>query len=474
MAISFAASPLEEFLSKSFEPGMNVQVSRLLSSENYSVVLLDGKEIYVVDDLAGKPVQDREKIENLLKEDAKSRQNYQQKISSAMNLVKDVQNAKNKTEAQCMLLTGTDMHECKDKDSCVLACMSNPNCATPLYSDGFWEALLDWSNARRKYGELLEKYQAGLDKISSEPSAIDEKKEILAQLHSTAKNMSLNPLFLNRTDEGCSGKTTKRCYEYCPKIDYSASRIEAEIANLEGIKVALLDAKNQPARAEEILKEGAKYDAYLSTRMKDYAELRVKISSSLKKVNETAKEAALKVKDPSIYASIEQLSKQAENIGKKGDENRYKEALEMGKDYQQKLEEVKGRIDSNLKKYEEVLEKIDGAVQKLEKSRWLVGNQTYLEHLAKLEALKQELVSAPVTLEEMEEIRMKVIQEDMEINAAISQKAAEVASGSSPISQEAIKEIAAAQIPKNTPLPCLPAFALAAIGVAVLLARKGS
>ncbi|MCX8198000.1 MAG: hypothetical protein N3F07_02280 [Candidatus Micrarchaeota archaeon] len=466
------AGLLEDFMAKSFEPGMEVEAKQIASGSHY-IIILDGKEAYLFDNSEGKPVYDRKRIIGILEEGEKKAAGYEDKKKLAMSLPAAINAAKNKTEAQCMLLTGTDMHECKDKQTCVLACMSNPNCATPLYSDGFWEALLDWSSARKRYAELLAKYQEGLEDALGKPEAIDEKTAIVSELQKIAQNISQNPLFLNRTDEGCSGaKVARRCYEYCPKIDYSASRLQEGKKSLEAIKEILLSAQKQAERADAILSQSAKHDEYLARRMKDFAELRVKLANSVRKANMTSKELALKVKDEEVAPALKDLENYTAKVIEAGDSGRYRQAFRMAEEQQRKYDELSRKMQAGLEKHQQAIERIDKASEKIKKSSWLLGNETSSEQLAKLEAMRQELLSAPATLQKIAELDAKAAQIENEVNLAISQKATEIASGNESLPPEALKEVASRQLAKGGGLPCLPAIALAAVALVAFASRK--
>lgn len=445
------AVPLEKFLNTSFEPGQSVGAKALAAPGSLLLIVADGTETYVFDSDAGAAVADKQKLQGLLVADSKSSSGFESKVSSALALESEVKNAKNKSEAECMRLTGMEMHECTDKDTCVLACMSNPNCVNVLYGDGFWEAMLDWANAKKKFDSSLSSYAQGIEAVKSDSAAIDSKSAVLDNLLSTASNISANPVFLDRNDPGCSGSNaTLRCFEYCHKINYSSDRLAAEKQNLASLKAALGAVQQQPARAEAILASGAKNDLYLSTRGKDFAELRLKAQNDVKRLNASYEAMSKKVKDAEIPPMIDALSALSAKILADGEAGSYRKALSQKDAFLQESDEINDRMSSDLAKLESVTSEISSLQDKVDKGAWLLGNQTAGSYRAQLGAIKANITSSAVTLSQISSARADLDALKLRIVDELSSKAtsgAGVAQG--------------AGIPAK--LPCLPGLALLSV-----------
>lgn len=464
MSLALAATSIEKFVNSSFEPDQSVAGTLLLPDREVYVLTADGGETYAFDTSAGSVIIDSAKIAALLEADSKSRSSFDQKVSLAKPFESQVRAAKNKSEALCMQLTGTDMHDCTGKDTCVFACMTNPNCANPLYSDGFWESILDWTTSRKAFDAELSNFGAGIDSISTDTSAIDSKIATLDRLSQMEKNLSLGLLFLNRTDEGCSGaNATKRCYEYCGKIDYSRAALAAQKQNLIALKAALLDVQNQTPRAAAILSAGAKNSAYLSTRGGDFAALKVRMSGDIAKLNRSHSSLSQKVNDTQIPFMLDSLAALSEKIGNAGKEGRYRAALSDKPSYESAYKALSDRLDSDSSKYDAALRQIGDTMGRANNSSWLIGAQSYAVYAAKLSALRENLTSSPATLEKISDVGAQVDKLSASLSDDISAKAAQ--GGAQP-------QAAGAQ--KGGLLPCLPAFAFLAIAGFAAFRKQGA
>ena len=471
--IPFAATPMEKFINSSFEPDQNVTATALLPDATSFLISADGVETYVFDASAGAPITDASKIAQLLSGDSRNRSGFSQLAASAKSFEPSVLAAKNASEALCMQLTGTDMHDCTDKDTCVLACMSNPNCATPLYSDGFWEAILDWTNLRKSFGASLSQFGSGIGSVETDTSAIDAKLSVLDTMSATEKQLESSILFLNRTDEGCAGaNATKRCFEYCPKIDYSRAGIAAQKQNLASLRTALASAQSQPLRAAAIINASAKNNLYLSTRMGDFASLRVKMGTDASSLNKSAGELSSKVNDSTISPALASLSQISDGILALGKAGRYRAALSQKQAYDSAYAEVSGKIAADSEKYDSALSQMDSIRDKANNSSWLIGAASYANYSAQLSALKANLTSSPATLSQISDAAAQAGQIGASLSEEISARAAQ--GGAAAAQGGAPAQGAASSQQKGGLLPCLPAFALLAIAGFAFGSRRGS
>jgi hypothetical protein len=444
-SLAFGASTLENFINSSFEPGQKVNYTALLPSSNAVLIAADGVETYVFDTAENKPIYDVSRMSALLAEDSKSRSGFSSLVLQAKSFSQQVLSAKSFNESVCMRLTGTDTHNCTDKDSCVLACMSNPNCATPLYSDGFWESILEWTTLRKKFDSTLSQFDDGIDEIESSTAAIDSKLAVLENLSLIEKQLKNSQLFLNRTDEGCSGpNATKRCFEYCPKIDYSGQAIESQKKSLNDLKKALQDLQRQPSRAAAIANASKQNDLYLSTRLGNFTDLKIRMQRDAIALNRSAKELLEKINDSAIPDMLNSLSNISESIIEAGNQGRYREALSKKKEYESAYSGLSGRMESDMKKYNETISKIDSLMQKANSSKWVLG-ESYEKYSSQLLQIKANLTKSPVALSQLDALSSAAAKVGVELAEEVSSK---VAQGGAEASKSN---------PKSA-LPCLPAF----------------
>lgn len=441
---AFAAqTPFEKFLNSTFEPDSSVAVKPLLANGSFVLVLSGGSETYVADSSSGKAVLDKGQMQRILVEDARNRTAFDANVAYALGLDEHIYSSKSE-EAQCMRLTGIELRDCVDKDTCVLACMSNPNCLNVLYSDGFWEAVLEWNSGRKAFDGLVASYADGQEAVSGDAKAVAEKDAVLGQMHALALNMSMNTVFLNRTDAGCGANGTKRCYEYCPKVDYSADDISLGRQALAKISAAMEEMGGQQERAERILNRSRENDLYLSTRGKRYAEFKLDMADEIGKLNLSYASLLKKVNDTEIAGMIGSLQSLSERIRADGDFGLYKKALGQEAEFYSKRNATALRIASDLAAYESTLLRIDGLGGKVENGAWLLGNATSEAYLANLTGMRTNLTSAPVGIADIARVNASVGALE---NGMAEEMLARASSG------QAVQQ----QMPK---IPCLPAFAV--------------
>lgn len=442
-----AATPLENFMNSTFEPGQAVSSYVLLPAQSFSVITTDGKETYVLELGTGAKVSDRSALAALLEADAKNRTGFGTKVSSALALPENLKSAKKDAEAKCMQYTGTDTHECTDKQTCTVACFSVPQCSSgPLYSDGFWEAVLEWTDDRKAYGLILDAYFVGLQGVETDAAVADKKLSELAALSALAQDMSDSPIFLNRTDYQCVGKNATRCYEYCPKVDYGASTIEAGKQNLVALKGAIAEVAAQSARADAILAASSEYDAYVGSRGKDFAELENRMQNDARKLNESYRALSAKVNDTQAGAMVASVAALSAKISADGDAGKFRAALAAKPQYEKDYKAASDRIADGQKKYGELFARIAGLQGKLDKGAWLLGNQTTGDYSAQLAAINATLAGV-LSLEKIGAAGTQLDALEQKIGADLAAKATEAPSGTQ-----------APQAAAKSALPCLPAF----------------
>jgi len=429
---SFAASPLQLFLSYLFEPDAAVTYSPLLCDGNYYLVSSGGRETYVMDGSNGSTIQELPLLTAMLKQDAQNRTSYEPKISSSILLPSLVNAAKETNETKCLQYIGDDGDPgCNDRQSCLASCFSVPQCDLIVHSDGFLEAVMDWDFKRKDFSSILGAYSDGIDSIRFDPSAIDGKISLLSNLSFLAKNMSQNSIFLSRTDDSCSGKNASlRCYDYCPKIDYSGSLISAQSQELSDLKAALSIIAIQGSRAEAILNQSMENDAYLSSRGKDYEDFRIRMKNDIRALKATSVELAKTVTDPQIASSIsrlENISAQAKNYS---DSGHYKKALALRPQFYSISNATFEQADSDSAQYASLALEMEKFSEKLKNSAWLIGNASVSYYSANLSALKANY-TAPLSPDQISDASAMLSELNAALDAEIALKAVQIGNSSS-------------------------------------------
>jgi len=426
ISCAFAAqTPLEKFLNDSFEPDQNVAASQLIGSDcNCLLITADEIETYVVDS-SGKPVYDAARIEAMLVGDLKNRSGFEERKYSAENFAEMAAAAKRKDEAQCMLLTGTDMHDCSDKPSCILACKSNPNCDILLYSDGFWEAILEWTDDRKGFEAALVEFDMGSELVTEDPSRIDAKMLVLDDLFGHASDMAQSTLFLTKDDAGCSGKNaTKRCYEYCAKTDYSVARIGEQRQNLAALKSLVLQIALQGDRAAAIVNRSRENDAYEAAKGKKHEEFMLRALNEMRKLNESDAEMQAKVNDSIASGQVAQLYALSLQIDILADAGFHRKAAQKEIEFGRKLNETKDRMENNLNQLLAINRRADALGEKIGNATWVLGSATATEYIATVEAVRTSL-GKPTTIMKISEAGAQMDGIEANLSSVMLEKASQ-------------------------------------------------
>ena len=443
-ALAFSASvPVEKFINSSFEPDQNVTLQPLLGG-NFTLVSAGGVETYVLDSSSGKPVVDQGQLAGILASDIKERSGFDAMLASALSFADGVSAAMQPAEAKCMQYLGVDMHDCNDTQSCEVACFSVPQCDAIVQANGFVGAMKDWNAARKQFDSLLSSYSQGMGNVSSDSSAIDRQLSTLSQLSALSSNLTSSPIFLNSTDYGCANGTAL-CFDYCPKVDYSASRIAAEAQNLASLKAGLAQVSAQPARAAAIIANGSQNDQYLSTRNGKFQDLQMEALNGLRTLTNKSAQLAGKVSDPSVQSALAGLSNLSSQISSLGNAGLYKQAMSIKPQFEQASAAASGRIDSDLQAYSALSAEVGILSATANNSGAIIGSQDAAAYTSQSSGLQSKLAS-PMSLQDIASVAASAEQIKNNMTSEIAQKV----TGGIPVS-----------LPSK--LPCLPGLALFAV-----------
>lgn len=431
-------SSIAGFIAFSFEPDVQAQSSQLSANGSYYFISAGGAEIYVVDAISGNAVSDRAQLAGILEQDMRSRESFEAKISSAEAFPQQVKDAKYKSEALCAQYIGDDGDPgCNDRQSCLVSCFSVPQCEIIVQSDGFLESAMDWNLKRKDFASGLGSFSSGIGAIRFDSRAIDARIATLANISALAANMSQNGIFLEKEEAGCTGpNATRRCYEYCPKIDYSPALISAQSQNLVSLKGTLSKVAQQGQRADDMLNRSAENDAYLASRGKNYADFRMRMANDMRSLKAEANELSKQVNDSQAAALISQLEgvfALASNYSAGGF---YKKALALQPQFESLSNATSERLDMDKARYISLSLGMEGYSAKVAGSAWLIGNQSADAHQSQLAALKGNY-SLPLLPAEISEANATLAQMDAALASEIAAKASQ-AGGQQPLpSQQA-------------------------------------
>ncbi|VVC01590.1 Uncharacterised protein [uncultured archaeon] len=449
----FGATPVEKFISDSFEPDQQVQSSAITGG--YTVISVGGVETYVIDS-SGKAVKDKATLQSVLEADAKSAGGFDAKVSSAQSFATEVSDAKQVNEAKCLQYLGLNMYNCTDKQSCIVACFAVPQCNLIINADGFVEAMMDYNSKRLQYATDLSSFSGNIDAIGMDTSAVDQKLSVLNDMGTLASSMAVNSIFLNRTDEQCQGGNAAKCFEYCPKIDYSSSRIESQKQNLQALKAAVASISQQAGRADAILAKSKANDDYLSTRESNFDSFRLKMLGDIADLKSKNTTFSKSVKDANASAMLSSLSNLSSAIIADGDAGYYRRATARRAEYDSAEKSVSDLMDSELAQYNNMTADMASMETNLGKSAWIIGNASVANYTAQLAQIKLN-ATAPATIQQIVAARAALASMGLDVAKQVASAATE-----NPQAVAGAAAGAAASQAKGS-LPCMPAFAVLAV-----------
>jgi hypothetical protein len=235
--------------------------------------------------------------------------------------------------------------------------------------------------------------------------------------------MSQNEIFLTKDEPGCSGKNaTRRCYEYCPKIDYSQALIASQSQNLASLKATLTAVSLQQSRARAIIEKGAENSAYLSTRGRDYEEFRLRMKNDIRNLQSRSNDLRASLNDtelPGMIGGLENISLLAANYSSGG---YYRKALLLRPQFGLLFNQTSDRIDSGNALVSSFDAGLLAAEEKVNSSRWLIGNQSSEKYLANLTALREN-ITLPTTYQIIYGANATLFGINAELDSEIAAKA---------------------------------------------------
>ncbi|MCX6769986.1 MAG: hypothetical protein NT051_04895 [Candidatus Micrarchaeota archaeon] len=454
---------------------MQVQYRELSTSGIY-IVSSDGKETYVFNTQTAKPLTSENEIEQALVNDIYSSGGFDAHLLSLSQFSSNATSAKDTNERKCIQYIGVNMHPCDSIETCKIPCFAVPQCEIIIHSDGFLEVMVEWNAGRQRFDSLLSDFNSNIEEAGNNSALLSEKEATLLSLSSLATNLTHSPIFLNRTDPGCSANGTIRCYEYCPKVDYSIPRIQSALQSISAIRSIQQSVQAQPARAAAIANASSQNEIYLSTRVKDFEALRVRISldnSTLAKKKATLDAILPDQQSDSLLAAMNGISAQILSSGQSG---QYKLALSKKAAYEQAYSDANSRIDFVTALHSSSLSEEKGIGEKITKSERIIGNASAANFRAQLLAAKESQPENP-TIESLSNYSAILAGINSSLDKEISAKVMSGAANPAPALPELPQLPSVPSIP-NVPksqIPCLPALIpLLIAGFAFSLRRPGA
>ncbi|MEM2963090.1 MAG: hypothetical protein QXN01_01185 [Candidatus Anstonellales archaeon] len=353
---------INEFLEKNTEPSDLIEKIPLMSNESSLVLIkINGKETYIYSQDIGGALESVDEIKKALINDAYLKRGYQGVVGRALSSLRKFRSGKEDLEGRCDRYLGVDKKPCKDKESCLVACFAVPLCSGVINANGFWEAMLDYTQKKDRLNNEL--YEAEKILENFEESKLEELVSRLNNIISISSNLSQNGIFLNRTDPGCD-RFDSRCFEYCPKINYSTEELVASKNELGALRVLFLSSAEQEERAVKIAQKTAEQKKYFEERIEKFSKLKDSVSKRIQKIVNASDEILRNLTSQELVDGKANLSAIGDEILALGREGDYRQAFgkedefeALASNVERKIEELKLRYSNLIKRYEEISKK---------------------------------------------------------------------------------------------------------------------
>lgn len=475
-SLSFAAKdPLSLFLNRSFEPDQSVSALSLSGAGSAGLYLVSagGSETYIFNATSGKWIAEQGQISAILLADLFNRTAFEAKARALENLSSEISAAKKAKEGKCLQYTGLDSHPCTDKQSCLVSCFAVPQCEIVVQSDTFLEAMMDWNAQRQKFDLYLLTYSTQIEAIRTDSAAIDAKDAILSKLYLLAENMSNNAMFLTRNDSQCQDGNLK-CYEYCPKNDYSQTRIQSARQTLSDLKSTLRTVSQQQSRSAAIANRTSENEQYLATRGARFQEFRIEMASGISRLSGEINSLKNSLSDPDLEPAFAQLSQMSQSINSQADSGLLRQALSRKDAYESAQSAIEDRLAYDASALSSLRSKITSLRRRLNDSERIIGKPSadgYRANITIVEILiappkqatgaNNSSSAALLTLDEVSTHSASLDALNYSLTVEIAAKATGGSGGTGvPV-----------QLPKG--IPCLPAL-LAPFALAFAFLRKAA
>ena len=308
-AALFSAAPADSFISKYVEADQQTSYSGIFTnSGKYFIMKLDGLETFLMDNITGQPVEGSVTMERLLREDVYARAEFENKKAGLLSTIREFNTTKYENERKCRQYTGTDTHQCKDRESCVVACFAVPVCTTIINADGFWQSVYNWSESTYRLDSVASQFEPGIGGIAQGGAVIDSQIAKLDEMIFIARANWENSLFKNRSFPECVGLGAARCFDFCPRIEYSISKLQSARSTLVVLKTQLSALSLQQARAGKIIERGDAQKKYVEGRGAMLAQHRIFVVGAVFNASEAFGEANKTLNDSQLRVLMWQLA----------------------------------------------------------------------------------------------------------------------------------------------------------------------
>lgn len=268
--------------------------------------------------------------------------------NASLQYLREFNRTRQPNENECRRLTGTDRLPCTDKESCIVACRSVPNCQTALsYNLDSILGILGWLNTT---GRLDSQLQVAADAHYSigdnfESSYVDGAAAEVDGLKSLGINITTNIIFYCGPGGMC----------YCPTPGFNFTAIDSSLGLLSSLsgKLAALheldtvagQMAHKSAERAGIRDEGMRYALVLQETRDQLLGLRTKLD-----------ESSAFVHDAQLTKSFDEAQSISISLQGAVGQKDYNAADSFSRSLYSKLGPLEVRAESNKASYEELVD----------------------------------------------------------------------------------------------------------------------
>jgi hypothetical protein len=349
LAAPLSALSINDFLSPYMLPGERpVAEDFSTGGSNYALVRIAGKPSFLleVQDDQFSFVQDAGRIQAVLRSKVLGEVALTESLDTSLDLLQEFNNSRLLGEKECRRQTGTDRLPCVDKESCIVACRSVPNCQTALsYNIDSINAIRSWlAISSQLDASVIEAEQSSAGTSAALGSSFDTAPldSLLADeynVQTLAANVSDNPLFSCAAGGKCFCANTANSTMLRTSIDLLL-RVRSNLTLFQTLPALSSSIAAATAQRTSIKDEGGRYALVLSESDAALKELRQKIDDSL-----------VFIRDEELLQGFNELRSNLTTLNVAVSRKNYTRAEQLALAFNTKLEILRSRTESNVADY---------------------------------------------------------------------------------------------------------------------------
>jgi hypothetical protein len=349
LAAPLAAASVNEFLQPYLLPGENPRLESFQTpGGSFELVRISGKPSFLLrvqDDSYSFIAADAE-ILPVLRAKTVAEMQLSETLESSLSLFSQFNDSRAAGEDECARQTGTDRFPCTDKDSCIVACRSVPNCGTALsYSIDSINAIRDWvalvpildsavASEMDAYGTAGEQLDSSFD-----PAPLDALIASQSQTTARAADATSNLLFVCSGQGKCFCKSTANmtALDSAGKLLLRARSNFTQLALLPNMSAQIASAT---AQRTSIKSQGELYALVIETSNARLADLHTQVDNSL-----------IFIRDDGLITGVNELRAALVAIQQAVDAKNYTTAAQATEKFNTRLDQLSTQAAANVEDY---------------------------------------------------------------------------------------------------------------------------